>query len=61
MRCIFLLFLMVGSCFNVQAQFSDSVHHHVRLDATGIINTTNNGSSYLLNNAAQYRMVKKSV
>lgn len=43
------------------AQFSDSIHHYVNFASTGIINKTNDGSSYVLTNALRFNINKKSV
>lgn len=41
------------------AQFSDSVHHYVNFASTGIINRTNDGSSYVLTNGVKFNVNKK--
>ena len=43
------------------AQFSDSVHHYIGYATTGVINKTNDGSSYVLTNSLKFNINKKSV
>ncbi|HTE09601.1 MAG TPA: DUF481 domain-containing protein [Chitinophagaceae bacterium] len=43
-----------------RAQFSDSVHHYLGYAATGIINQTNDGNSYVLNNNLKFNVNKKN-
>src|ERR1700759_449849 len=40
--------------------YTDSVHYHYSLAATGIVNNTNTDKSYVLNNALKLSRVKKS-
>jgi len=42
------------------AQFTDSTHYLVNYATTGSINKTNDGQTYLLNNAAKFGIKKKS-
>jgi hypothetical protein len=42
------------------AQFNDSVHHNIGYTATGIINQTNEGNSFVLNNSAKFNINKKN-
>jgi hypothetical protein len=55
---IFLLTLWVCS-LSASAQFNDSTHHYVNYVSTGTINKTNEGSSYVLNNALRFSISKK--
>lgn len=57
---IVFLFALILSNIVAKAQFSDSIHHYVNYAATGIINKTNDGSSYVLTNALKYNLKKKS-
>ncbi len=41
------------------AQFNDSTHYHTSYASTGAINKTNDGSSYLLNNAFKFNIKNK--
>lgn len=43
------------------AQFSDSIHYYGRYASTGAINRTNEGNSYLLNNAFKMGVSKKKL
>ena len=42
------------------AQFNDSVHHNLGYTATGIINQTTDGNSFVLNNSAKFNINKKN-
>jgi hypothetical protein len=54
----FLLALLASPCF---AQFNDSTHYYFRYAATGVINKTDDGNSYVLNNALTFNVNKKKV
>jgi hypothetical protein len=43
-----------------RGQFNDSVHHYVGYAATGIINETNDGNSFVLNNSLKFNVNKKN-
>ena len=43
------------------SQFNDSVHHYINYTSAGVINTTNNSKSYVLNNALRFNISKKSL
>lgn len=43
-----------------KAQFTDSVHHNMGYTATGVINQTEAGNSFVLNNAAKFDVRKKN-
>ncbi|GGH83026.1 hypothetical protein GCM10011379_57800 [Filimonas zeae] len=47
--------------FGGKAQFTDSTHYYVSYAATGIINQTNDGSSYVLTNNFKFNVRKKSI
>lgn len=49
--------VLCGFC--AQAQFSDSVHHYVRLAAAGNLNRSNSATAYLLNNDVRFSLKKK--
>jgi hypothetical protein len=53
---VFLLVLISSSAFS---QFSDSVHYYTYYSSTGVINKTNNGNSFVLNNAFRFSISKK--
>jgi hypothetical protein len=42
------------------AQFTDSTNYYANFTGTGIINKTNDGNSYLLNNGLRFNIYKKS-
>lgn len=46
-------------CVAGYAQFNDSTHYHTSYASTGAINKTNDGSSYLLNNAFKFNIKNK--
>lgn len=59
-QCVFfILSIMLG--VRAAAQFSDSIHHHLKYAATGIFNKTNDARSYVLTNAVSYTMSKKKI
>lgn len=43
------------------AQFSDSVHYYFKYASTGSVNRTEDGSSYLLNNALSFKVSKRKI
>ena len=43
------------------SQFNDSVHHYVRYGVSGIINKTNDGRSFVLNNALTFNVKKSKI
>jgi len=47
-------------CKPLFAQFSDSIHHYLGYAATGIINQTNDNSSFVLNNTLKFNVNKKN-
>lgn len=49
------------STFSLYAQFNDSTFYMVRYSSTGIINRTNDASSYLLTNGFKFSLSKKSI
>ncbi|HTL08945.1 MAG TPA: DUF481 domain-containing protein [Chitinophagaceae bacterium] len=59
-----LRWVITGLCcvmaLTMRAQFSDSVHHNIGFGATGIINSTNSNSSFVVNNAIRYNINKKN-
>ena len=55
---ILLLIICVQSSF---AQFNDSTSYYTNYSSTGIINRTNEGSSFALNNSLRFSVSKKNV
>jgi hypothetical protein len=55
----FLLFMGIHSV--TIAQFNDSTNYYINLTSTGIVNKTNTGKNYVLNNVLRYNVYKKSV
>jgi hypothetical protein len=60
MRCLFL-FLFVLSFYCSVGQFNDTTNYYVNYSSTGIINKTNGGSSYVLNNNLRFSISRKRV
>ncbi|MEO5997904.1 MAG: DUF481 domain-containing protein [Chitinophagaceae bacterium] len=58
MRSVIILLLLISS-LQTYSQFNDSVHYHVYYGSTGIINKTNDGNSFVLNNALRFNISKK--
>lgn len=59
---MYKLILLLSLIFCVDAafaQFNDSTHFHTSYASTGAINKTNDGSSYLLNNAFKFNIKNK--
>lgn len=59
-QCAFFIFCMVLSAGAI-AQFNDSIHHQLKYAATGIFNKTNDGRSFVLNNAVSFTVNKKKI
>jgi len=59
-QCAFFIFWIVLSG-KVIAQFNDSIHHQLKYAATGVFNNTNDGRSYVLNNAVSFTVSKKKI
>ena len=57
---LLLFFFLVNSCW-LLAQFNDSTHYNLRYGATGVFNKTNDGRSYVFNNAVSFTMNKKKI
>lgn len=58
MKRTFLLLIFVMLSKAVVAQFNDSTHYYIRYLSTGSINSTDEGHSYLLNNALKLGVSK---
>jgi len=59
-RSLLLYSVVVMSAMPCVGQFNDSVHHNAGYTATGIINQTNEGNSFVLNNSARFNINKKN-
>src|SRR4051812_40056823 len=59
-RIIAVTIACLIACMPCLAQFNDSVTHNLGYSATGIINQTNDGNSFVLNSAAKYNIHKKN-
>jgi len=58
---LFVPLLLLCSCYARSfAQYSDSTNYHILLTSTGSINRTNEDRAYLLNNAFNFGLKKKS-
>lgn len=60
MRYLLALLLTISIVRNANAQFTDSTHYHLNVIANGAINQSNGDHSYLLNNALNFAIKKKS-
>lgn len=58
MRLLYLLMVLAGHVSF--AQFNDSTNHYINYASTGIINKTNDGNSYVLNNSVKFNIYKKN-
>jgi len=56
---LLILFLFILCYHTTRAQFNDTTHYHTALIASGSINKTYEGSSYLLNNALNFGIKQK--
>ncbi|MEI9946496.1 MAG: DUF481 domain-containing protein [Chitinophagaceae bacterium] len=61
MHRIIILFSLLALSISSFSQFNDSIHYYLRFASTGIINKTNDGDSYVLNNALNFNIKKKIV
>jgi hypothetical protein len=57
----FLIFVFSAWSSVLLAQFNDTTNYFVNFASTGVINKTNEGNSYLLNNAFRFSLYKKDV
>jgi uncharacterized protein DUF481 len=53
--------LLSANTSGTQAQFNDSVTHYVNYTSAGVINKTNDGDSYVLNNNLRFNLRRKDV
>src|SRR5687767_4382253 len=61
MRKYFPIILLMLEIPLAQAQFNDSTNYYINHTSTGIVNKTNDGSSYVLNNAIRFNFYRKHV
>ncbi len=61
MKCLLLLFFVLSVNQGVMAQFNDSTFYQLRYATTGILNRTNEASSYAITNALRFSVSKKSI
>lgn len=61
MRILAILLLIICSARESQAQFNDTVDYHVNATASGTINKTNAGTTYIFRNGLQLGVSKKKV
>lgn len=58
----YLMVIILSADFlDVQAQFTDSTTKYISFGSTGVINKTNEGSSYVLNNNLRFNIRRKDV
>jgi hypothetical protein len=58
-RILILIFLLSTVSKQLLAQFNDSTFNYVRYATTGVLNKTNDASSFVINNAFRYGLKKK--
>lgn len=58
---ILLTLILLFHQSRVDAQFNDSITHHINFSSTGVINKTNDGDSYVLNNNLRFTIRQKDV
>jgi hypothetical protein len=59
---IFWITLLTGfTTSDTFSQFNDTINYYANYTSTGIINKTNEGNSYVLNNQIKFNIYKKSV
>lgn len=59
-KTLLLCIVTMVPIMRVAAQFNDTVQHNIGYTATGIINQTNQGNSFVMNNAAKFNTRKKN-
>ena len=59
MRNLFTLIFLSFYC-TAFAQFNDTTHYYINYASTGVINKTNDGNSYVLNNNLRFNVSKKN-
>jgi Protein of unknown function, DUF481 len=60
MKAVIIIISCIMTGIKSLAQFSDSIHHNIGYAATGIINQTDNTSSFVLNNNLKFNVNKKN-
>lgn len=55
------MFGMIFHCSRLNAQFNDSTNHFISYSSTGVINKTNDGDSYVLNNNIRFNVRRKDL
>ena len=60
-KIIYSLILVIGYSQVSFSQFNDSVHHRFSFSSSGILNKTNDVSSYVLNNLASFEINQKKL
>src|SRR5690242_3397549 len=61
MRYLLLPVIFLFKACSSYSQFNDSVHHYVRYGLSGIINKTNDGRSFVLNNSFAFNVNKPKI
>jgi len=61
MRTCLSCILLIALAGTLRAQFNDSTSYYTNFTSTGLINKTNEGSSYLLNNTLKFSVSKKKI
>ena len=61
LRQWFSCFLALLLSSPARAQFNDTINYYTNYTSTGVINKTNEGNSYVLNNSVRFTIYKKSI
>lgn len=61
MKYLLLLSCFLILCQSSYSQFNDTVHHQLIYASSGVINKTNDGSSYVLNNVFKFNIRQKII
>jgi hypothetical protein len=61
MKSISFIVMFLCAAYAACSQYTDSTTHYIGYSATGVINKTNDGSSYVLNNNLRFGVRKKKV
>ncbi len=60
-RTFFILLFSFGFITATNAQFTDSTTRYINFGSTGVINKTNDGDSYVLNNSLRFNIRRKDI
>jgi hypothetical protein len=58
-RTIFPLLLLCVVALHAYGQFNDTIHYYTNFNSTGVVNRTNDGSSYVFNNGIKFNFYRQ--